>query len=320
MTVVTLGETMIRLSPPRGDLLVDAQRLDLLIGGAEANVAVALAALGVAARWLGALPRNPLGERVASSLAAAGVDVSRVVWRDEGRVGLYFVEDGVSPRPARVLYDRAGSAMTTMTADDLPDDALEGASHAVVSGITAALRPDGAALAQAFLARAAGAGCRRIVDVNHRARLWDAAEAAVVLADLVREAEVVFCSVSDARSVFGLDTTVAELAGVLQREIATGAELVIVTDGARGATAWHAQAGAFAAGSHQVESIDPIGAGDALVAGVVWGELAGYPPAEALRAGIALAALACTVRGDHARFDETAVRAVLDGVGVKALR
>lgn len=125
MTVVALGETMIRLSPPRGDLLVDAHGLDLMIGGAEANVAVALAALGVSARWLGALPRNPLGERVASSLAAAGVDVSRVVWRDEGRVGLYFVEEGVSPRPARVLYDRAQSAMTTMTADELPDDALE---------------------------------------------------------------------------------------------------------------------------------------------------------------------------------------------------
>lgn len=317
--VVTLGETMIRLSPRRGDLIATAQSLELTIGGAESNVAVALASLGIRSRWLGALPRGALGTRVSAELSSAGVDVSQVTWRDQGRLGLYFLEIAVLPRPSTVLYDRSQSAMTTMTAGDLAPGCFEGAGHAVVSGITSALRPHGAALAEAFLAMAGAHGCTRVVDINFRSRLWSAAEAAPVLKSLAGQSDTLFCSAADARVVLGADGTDEELPEILHTEIAPQAGLVVVTLGHRGAVAY--AVGEFLeAQADTVEPVDPVGSGDALVAGVLYGQITGDPPAEALRAGVALAGIACTIRGDHTRIDRTTLEAVLARTSPKGLR
>lgn len=319
MTVVALGEAMIRLSPPRGDQLLDARSLDVGVGGAEANVAVALAALGVPARWIGALPRNPLGERIANELAAAAVDVSRVVWRDDSRVGTYYVELPVPPRPARVVYDRRRSAITTMVPDELEPEMLAGASHAVVSGITAALQPSGFRLATAFLALAREAGAAQVLDINYRSQLWPTGEAREALTALAREVDVLVCSAHDARSVFELDAVDEDLPLEL-RGIAPNAKLVVVTAGPRGALAWDEEAGVVDAVPPEVEVVDPLGAGDALVAGLIWGALDGLDLPRRLQAGVTLAALACTVRGDHARFDRPMLQAALSGAPVKSLR
>lgn len=318
MTVVTLGETMLRLSPPRGDRLSRAEILDVTIGGAESNVAVALAALGVPSRWIGAVPGNELGDRVVAELSAVGVDVSYVVRCDGGRLGLYFVEIPVAPRPALVLYDRRDSAATQMSADDLVSSVLDDASHAVVSGVTAALKPHGAELAHAFFARAKKHGCRRILDINFRRQLWEPSEAAETMAALARATDTLFCSAEDAGTLFGFEADESIITAL--RQVAPNASLVVVTLGEHGAMAWDSRAGALTAGSSEVEVVDPLGAGDALVAGVIWAELAGESPAAQLAAGVALAGLACTVRGDHARFDAATLGAVLAGASRKALR
>src|SRR5215471_9022256 len=78
--LVTLGEAMLRLSVPRGERLEDAPAFDVHVAGAEANVAFAAARIGLASAWVSALPANPLGRRVAATLAAAGVDTSLVQW------------------------------------------------------------------------------------------------------------------------------------------------------------------------------------------------------------------------------------------------
>jgi len=317
--VVTLGEAMLRLSPPRGELLADADLFQATVGGAESNVAVALAALGARVAWIGGLPDNALGARVANELRACGVDTSRIVWREEGRVGLYVVEAGVPPRPAAVLYDRAGSAATTVAPADL-EGRLDGATHAVVSGVTAALEPHGAALAQRFLERAGELGARRYLDVNYRSRLWPVERARPVLRALAAQAEVVVSSAADARTVLGLDAPDGELAATLQREAAPQAELAVVTHGDRGASAFSATHGAVAAAGHDVEVVDGLGAGDALLAGLVWSDLQGRPPVDALAAGVALAALACTVRGGHARFAPADVERLLRHDRAKAAR
>src|SRR5947209_5495812 len=110
MRVVTFGEAMLRLSPPYESSLEKAERLTMEIAGAEANVAIMLSRLGVSTAWISRLPRNALGRRVAAKVREHGVDVSRVTWSEDGRVGLYFVELGETPRVPHVIYDRAGSA------------------------------------------------------------------------------------------------------------------------------------------------------------------------------------------------------------------
>ena len=109
--LVTVGEAMLRLSVRPGDLLQDADVFNVHVAGSEANVAYAAARVGLDAAWVSALPDHPLGRRIATTLTAGGVDTSLVRWVADGRLGLYFVELGIPPRPTTVIYDRAASTM-----------------------------------------------------------------------------------------------------------------------------------------------------------------------------------------------------------------
>src|SRR5690348_7868610 len=96
--------------------------LDVSIGGAESNVAAAVAHMGFRVAWMSRLPRSPLGRLVERGIYAQGVDTSGVVWTDQGRVGTYFIEFAAAPRRIEVVYDRARSAVTELTAAELDWD------------------------------------------------------------------------------------------------------------------------------------------------------------------------------------------------------
>src|SRR6058998_314628 len=113
--IVTLGEVLVRLAIPSPARFETARQLDLQIGGAEANVAAACARLGLTTAWISALPANPWGERVRRELAGHGVDCAYVQTTEGARLGAYFLEYGVAPRPIRVLYDRRDSAFARLT-------------------------------------------------------------------------------------------------------------------------------------------------------------------------------------------------------------
>src|SRR5919199_1347588 len=112
--VITLGEAMVRRSPPNFRRLEQARSLDVFVGGAELNTAVGLARLGHPAAWGSRLTRNPLGHLIANRAREAGVSTEHVLWTDEDRVGLYFLEFGAAPRASSVLYDRKGAAIANI--------------------------------------------------------------------------------------------------------------------------------------------------------------------------------------------------------------
>src|SRR3954462_187390 len=112
--VITFGEAMGRLSPPGFRRLEQARSLDVQVGGAELNTAVALARLGRSSAWVSRLTRNPPGKLIANPAREAGVSTEHVVWTDEDRVGVYFLEFGAAPRASSVLYDRKGAAVAAI--------------------------------------------------------------------------------------------------------------------------------------------------------------------------------------------------------------
>ena len=99
----------------------------------------ALARLGRRTAWLSALPANAWGDRVERELRGHGVDVCRVVWREGGRIGIYFLEYGLGPRPIRVLYDRQGSAFTTLAPDEVDWTVVRRSRLVHLTGVTLAL-------------------------------------------------------------------------------------------------------------------------------------------------------------------------------------
>src|SRR2546422_184594 len=115
--VVTLGEVLLRLAVPSPARFETARALDVQIGGAEANVAAACARLGLRTAWISALPDNPWGERVRRELVGHGIDCAYVRMLPGTRLGLYFLEYGVAPRPVHVLYDRRDCAFSRLTPD-----------------------------------------------------------------------------------------------------------------------------------------------------------------------------------------------------------
>src|SRR5947209_2358465 len=140
MDVITFGEAMIRLAPPNFRRLEQARSLDVQVGGAELNTAVALARLGRRTAWVSRLTNNPLGRLVANRAREAGVSTEHVVWTGEDRVGVYFLEFGAAPRASSVLYDRKGAAIANVRPGMVAWPAVfAGARWFHVTGITPAL-------------------------------------------------------------------------------------------------------------------------------------------------------------------------------------
>ncbi len=199
----TLGEAMIRLSPPDGSRIATSVKFDASVGGAELNVAIASAALGMPATWLSSLPENPLAERIMSAARGAGVTV--MVAPSESRVGLYFVEVGEEPRGVSVIYDRAESAMSLL--DGLNEGmraVVSGATVLYSSGITLGLGAGSVNLLREFYE--GGANSLKYFEVNYRSKLWSETEAREATMRLMDLFDVLVASDHDLTDLLGIDS------------------------------------------------------------------------------------------------------------------
>jgi 2-dehydro-3-deoxygluconokinase len=307
--VVTFGETMLRYAPPAGKRFENADAFSVHVGGAESNVAVAAARLGREATWLSKLVDSPLGRRIERTLRAQGV-VPEVVWTDEGRQGVYYLEPGAEPRAANVRYDRDDAAIRTATPDELATDRLDDAAAFFTSGITPALSGTLADTTATLLRTAREAGTTTAFDVNYRSKLWSPDAARETLIDLLDLVDVLFLAERDAARVFDRTGDAEPVARELLE--ANGHETVVLTRGEQGAVAVTADAtheqAAFEADTH-----DPVGSGDALVGGFLARWLDDGDVPAALAYGAATAAVKRTLDGDMALVSPPEVKAVLDG-------
>jgi 2-dehydro-3-deoxygluconokinase len=306
--LVTLGEAMLRLSVRAGDRLEDAPAFDVHVAGSEANVAFAAARVGLRSAWISALPSNPLGRRVVATLAAGGVDTSLVRWVEGGRLGLYFVEIGAAPRPTSVVYDRAASTMAVANAEAFDWNTAANTEFLCVSGITLALSSSSRELGRRAMQEVRRSGGVVALDVNYRQRLWAMEEAAAAVRAVSPLVDVLICTAEDARDLFGAAGTPEAMLAKLQDLL--GIETVVLTLGADGAIASRNPLTVRRAG-FVVETVDRVGAGDAFVAGLIWGLLESSLEL-GLERGLAMSALKMTVRGDLFRFDAGDVAALLD--------
>lgn len=292
--LTTLGETMLRLKPPLGDRLASVSQLVVHIGGAESNVAAALAQLGRRTSWVSQLPDGPLGRLVADRVRALGVDVSHVTSLPDARLGIYFLDDGGGALPPRVIYDRKDSAFSKLTIRDVDWDAVVDSRVVHMTGITPALGPESFELTREMLTRARVAGCVTSFDINYRQRLWAPADAREALGRLLPSVDLLFCSLRDAEVVFGLD---GDGPTVLRRlQAATGIDRVVMSLGPDGVLA-ASGADRIRVEAPSVAVVSRPGAGDALAAGVIDGLLSDDLNL-GVQQGTALAALSLTQNGD----------------------
>ncbi|WP_423140708.1 sugar kinase [Parablastomonas sp. CN1-191] len=322
--IVCFGELLFRLTPPASQLMVQADTLDLAVGGAEANVAAALASLGHPVRFAGLVADNALGDRAVAALRGAGVD-THFLARAPGRMGLYFMESGSGPRPSHITYDRAGSAFAEAAADGIDfTGALDGARLLHCGGITPALGPNGIDLARAAMAAAAAAGVPVCFDGNYRGQLWSAwnSDPRTVLAELVGGATILIGNHRDISLLLGKtfsgdgedrrrEAAEAAFAAFSRLEvIASTARHLVTSDHHRVAARVDLRGGGYQSEEIAITGIvERIGTGDAFAAGVIDAWARGGDARAMAENGLALSALKHTIPGDMC----LAGRAALDG-------
>ncbi|MDQ2049105.1 bifunctional 2-dehydro-3-deoxygluconokinase/2-dehydro-3-deoxygalactonokinase [Natronolimnohabitans sp. A-GB9] len=307
--LVTFGETMLRLSPPRHERLETATSLAVHPGGAESNVAVAATRLGADATWLSKLPDSPLGRRVVADLNRYGLDVD-VVWSDSGRQGTYYLELAGAPRETDVVYDRADAAVTSATADELATETIRDAELFLTSGITPALSSTLEETVGDLFEVAQEADVRTALDVNYRSKLWEPETARETLETYFPSIDVLVTPVRDAHTVLGEAGTADDVATALADR--WGFDTVVITRGADGATAYH-EGTTVDRPAFETETVAPVGTGDAFVGGFVASRLSGSDVGTALEYGAAVAALKRTIPGDVALVDREEVDRVVEG-------
>jgi len=313
--VACFGELLLRLGAPGHELLLQSPRLDVHIGGAEANVGVSLAHFGHDVAMLGTVADNPLGAAAAGQLRRHGLDTARLR-SVPGRMGLYFLTTGAGHRPSEVVYDRADSAFALATPADYDwPRLLEGVDWLHLSGVSPALGPD---VAQATLdaARAARAqGVRVSFDGNFRPRLWQrwGGDATAILRELFACADIIFADYRDIGVVLGGEFPQQD---VRERVRAAAAQAFAAFPQLRWMACTqratlsvdHHTLGAMLLGSDGSEAqapaetlagiVDRIGGGDAFAAGVLHGLIEGYGVERSVRFGLAAACLKHSIPGD----------------------
>lgn len=296
--VVTLGETMALLAGAQVGSLAHAPTVTVGIGGAESNVAIGLARLGIPVAWVGRVGNDSFGDLVLRELRGEGIHV--VAQRDGGASTGLMVKEQRTAVATQVWYYRRGSAGSRLSVDDLPDDVIVDAEVLHISGITPALSDSAAKAVQHAVDLARSAGTTISFDVNYRSQLWSPAQAAEALRPLVEASDVLFAGVEEGRMFLpnvpdGTDgTDEVKLAHALA---AMGPREVIIKRGAAGALAV-VEGKLYREDAVPVEVVDTVGAGDAFTAGYLAERLAGSDVQTRLGTGALVGAFACTVRSD----------------------
>jgi len=289
--VVTAGETMVLGVPSRPGRLRHAPGLELKIGGAESNLAIALSRLGLSAGWMGLVGDDEPGRLVLDRIRGEGVETSTVRRVPDHPTGLYLREQ--VGQETRVYYYRSGSAASTMSEGTFDPQYLRGAEFLHLTGITPAL----SAACRDFVlwaAREAREGGTRVsFDVNYRSKLWSAGEARAFAEEMMPHVDLLLIGDEEAAALWGREDEdlVRELA-------ASGPREVVLKRGGEGSLAL-VDGRVITQPAFPVEEVDPVGAGDAFDAGYLAGHLWELDPEERLRVANAMGALSVATLGDY---------------------
>ena len=331
--LITFGEAMVRLAPPDFMRLEQTTTLNMTAGGAELNVAVNAANLGLKTAWLSRLVDNWSGRFIRNKSRELGVDVSQIVWTDfdgvgHERNGFYHLELGAGPRAASVTYDRGYTAISNTKVGEINwDKVFDNSRWYHLSGITPALSESVTAVCAEALQAARANGLLTSYDLNFRSKLWSSEDAQKVNRKLVKYVTVLIGNEEDFEKSLGYkaegttddfaklnpdsykqvanqvinDYTNVEKIGTTLRDAKTGwlnDWRTLLFDGSN----------FYLSRIYEnLELVDRVGGGDSFAAGLIYSLLKNKSPQETVDFAGAYSALAHTFPGDFnwANLDET---------------
>lgn len=293
--VVTLGEAMVLLAADQPGPLASVRSFTQYTAGAETNVAVGLARLGLKVGWASRLGDDSMGQYLRDAFTQEGIDCAQVAMVPGARTGFMYkgrVDDGSDPP---IEYHRKDSAASQMGPADLDLAWLSQARHLHVTGVFPALTASTLAATQTAMQHMRAHHQTVSFDPNLRPALWrDAAHMRATLNALAAQADWVLPGLEEGQQLTGQHTP-EEIAAFYR---AAGATTVVVKLGAQGAYFDSAEASGYVAASPVTRVVDTVGAGDAFAVGVISGLLERLSLQEAVQRATWMGARAVQARGD----------------------
>ena len=331
--VITFGEIMMRLNPEGYRRFVQADRFEASYAGGEANVAVSLANYGNEAFFVSKIPSHEIGQACVNSLRRYGVKTGHIV-RGGDRLGIYFVEKGASQRASKVIYDRAGSAISLAKREDFDWNSIfEGADWFHWTGITPAL---GGELPEICLEACKAAKEHNVTvscDLNYRKKLWSREEAGRTMEKLIPYVDICIANEEDAADVFGIKAADTDIdSGKLSKEgyisVAKqicdryGCKKTAITLRTSISATINRWAGmlydgneAFFSKEYEIHIVDRVGGGDSFGGALIHSLLKNMAPKEAIEFAVAASCLKHTIEQDYNLVNESEVEALAGGSG-----
>ena len=242
--------------------------------------------------------------------------MSAVVWSDKHRVAIYYVEFGSPPIGTQVYYDRKDTCFVNMTRDDIDWDYLLDTQLLHISGLSVPLSPSICAILSEAVEKAIANKIPISFDMNYRSRIWTPQEAAKAVAPFLEATDILFFARGDAERMYGISGEPEDV--VRQLGELTSASAIVSSLSSDGIVAWDRNT-IHIEPAKSIQIVDRIGAGDAMVAGVLHGWLQG-DLFKGLRYGVLTAALNLTHYGDAVYTTRRELEDLLDSPDAEIVR
>lgn len=326
--VVTIGEIMMRMSTPGFTRFTQADSMDVVYAGSEANVAVSLSLFGLPAAHVTRFPDNDLGRAATQSLERYGVDVQYISYGSE-RIGIYFLENGAMQRSSRIIYDRFDSAFANIRPENVDwDRVLDGVTWFHYTGITPAISQGAADVCLAGIKKAHEKGITVSGDINYRRNLWQYGKTArEIMPSLIQYTNIVVAGITDFDNCAGIrGTDFVETCKLAMREFpnikkitSTDRESVSSSHNRMHAQLWDGNQLYTSREYDLTHIVDRVGTGDAFMAGLIYGWQKKKTDQETLEFAIAACALKHSIPGDVNLVTVAEVEALQSGENVGKL-
>ncbi len=331
---ITIGEIMLRLTPPNYEKIRMAASFDASYGGSEANIALALANLGIDSTFFTVVPNNSLGKSAVRMLRSNDVHCTPVILSTPEqtpthRLGTYYLETGYGIRPSKVIYDRSNSAIAEYDFNSYDfDELLEGFTWLHLSGITPAL---GANCREMVLRCLKTAREKRIItsfDGNFRSTLWTWEEARDFCTKCLPYVDVLFGiepyhlweddhdhSKGDVKDELPLQPDYEQQDENFRVFVSRYPNLKCIARHVRYAHSgsenslkaymWY-EGHTFESRLFTFNILDRVGGGDAFASGLIYAMMNHYKPVDMVNFAVASSALKHTIHGDANITDDAA--------------
>lgn len=333
MKFVGFGDLLISFEPVGYKRFLQADTMQVNYTGAEANVCVNLAQLGVQSVFVGKVPDNDIGRCALAHLSKHRVNVDSVAVGGS-RLGVIYTEKGAAQRPSKVIYDRANSAFATSCMEDYPwEEVMQGAAFFHFTGITAALGEDMPQILQAACDAAHKAGALVSCDLNYRKNLWSVEKARAVMQKLVKSVDLLLANEEDADKVLDIRAADSDItAGKLSREgyvhVAEEIERVygihrvgislresISASDNRWSGMFYDHGKAYFSRTYDVHIVNRVGGGDSFSSGLIYACMNHYEPQKSVDFAIAASCLKHSIEQDFNLVTLAEIETLMNGDG-----